>query len=101
MIPGKRPPSYLCQLAKIIVRAIYLRQARLDILFNQIWKILQDLLRAHAGGRIGEYIIDRDSHTENTRFTTPFTGFDRDNMFVGCIHDVLQTEQRFIFLDDL
>ena len=50
------------------------RQAGADVVARQLWKIGQDPLLAHTGGKVGKHVTDRDARSSHARLTEPNFG---------------------------
>ena len=61
-------------------------EASPDVLKRQFGELLDDLHIGHASGEPAENVINRDAHPADTRASTAFAGFDRDDFSV--VHTV-------------
>ncbi len=50
---------------------------------GEVGKVFEDFLIGHAGGKIGQHIIDGDSHSSNAGFAAAFARFKRDPIAVA------------------
>src|SRR6185437_10278910 len=62
------------------------RQACLDVLLCQIGEVVEYLLVRHAGGEIGEHLVDGDAHAANRRLTAALAGFEGDDILISRRH---------------
>lgn len=57
-----------------------------DVLGGEVGKVSEDFGLGHAGGEVGEDVVDGDTHASDAGFATAFTGFEGDDVLV--VHGV-------------
>ncbi len=57
-------------------------QTRQNVFVVQIWEVPQHVLFRHPGCKVGENIVDRDSHAANAWLATTLSGLNVDDSFV-------------------
>ncbi len=58
-----------------------------DIVVGEVGEVYKDFFGSHAGGKVGEDIIDGDTHTSDAGFAATLARFEGDDVLVvhsGC-----------------
>jgi len=83
MILGGKPPGVSCRDGQGLLLAIGgVGEAGKNIIAGEIRKVCQDFFGRHAGGEIGEDIIDSDPHPSNAGFATALSRFQGNDVLV-------------------
>jgi hypothetical protein len=53
-----------------------------DVLLGEVGEVGEDFGVGHAGGEVGEDVVDGDSHSSNAGFAAAFAGFEGDDVLV-------------------
>jgi hypothetical protein len=53
-----------------------------DVFLGEVGEVSQNFGVGHAGGEVGEDVVDGDAHASDARLAAAFTGFEGDDVLV-------------------
>jgi hypothetical protein len=53
-----------------------------DVLLGEVGEVGEDFWLGHAGGKVGKYVLDGDSHASDAGFAAAFAGFKGDEVLI-------------------